>query len=53
MDKTSYIIQYPDGELSVSYGIISNISEDNKYQFQHKFMYKKRNIWFTNNKFEK
>ena len=36
MDKTSYIIQYPDGELSVSYGIISNISEDNKYQFHHK-----------------
>ncbi len=36
IDKTYYIIQYPDGELSVSYGIISNISEDNKYQFQHK-----------------
>ena len=35
-DKTIYIIQYPDGELSVSYGILNNISEDKKYNFKHK-----------------
>ena len=34
-DKTIYIIQYPEGELSVSYGIIQNI-EDNKYNIRHK-----------------
>ena len=30
MDKTIYIIQYPKGELSVSYGILNNISLDKK-----------------------
>ena len=34
-DKTFYIIQYPEGELSVSYGIISNICLDKKYKFTH------------------
>ena len=34
--KTSYIIQYPKSELSVSYGIIDNIYEDKKYNFNHK-----------------
>ena len=36
MDKTIYIIQYPKGELSVSYGILDNICEDKKYNFNHK-----------------
>ena len=36
IDKTMYIIQYPEGELSVSYGILSNIYEDNKFNFNHK-----------------
>jgi len=35
IDKTIYIIQYPKGELSVSYGIIKNIYEK-KYIFNHK-----------------
>ena len=34
--KTHYIIQYPDGELGVSYGIISNIYKDKEYKFNHK-----------------
>ena len=34
--KTIYIIQYPDHELSVSYGILNNILEDKKYDFNHK-----------------
>ena len=36
LDKTIYIIQYPKGELSVSYGILNNISIDKKYNFNHK-----------------
>ena len=36
LDKTTYIIQYPDGDLSVSYGIIDNIYEDNNFNFIHK-----------------
>ena len=36
IDKTIYIIQYPEGELSVSYGILSSISKDNKIDFIHK-----------------
>ena len=37
-DKTSYIIQYPNGELSVSYGIIDKLFEDKKniFTFIHK-----------------
>jgi len=35
-DKTMYIVQYPEGELSVSYGVLSSIYEDKKYNFQHK-----------------
>ena len=35
-DKTIYIIQYPKGELSVSYGILSSITLDKSYNFNHK-----------------
>ena len=35
-DKTIYIIQYPESELSVSYGILENIYMNEKYNFQHK-----------------
>ena len=34
--KTIYIIQYPKGDLSVSYGILNQICEDKKYNFNHK-----------------
>ena len=34
-DKTIYIIQYPDGELSVSYGVLKKISQDNPFTFHH------------------
>ena len=36
IDKTIYIIQYPEGELSVSYGILDKICLDKKYNFNHK-----------------
>ena len=36
IDKTYYLIQYPKGELSASYGIISKICEDNNYKFIHR-----------------
>ena len=36
IDKTVYIIQYPEGELSVSYGVLQSILEDKKYEFTHK-----------------
>ena len=36
IDKTIYIIQYPEGELSVSYGIVNNIYKKKKYNFNHK-----------------
>ena len=36
LDKTIYIIQYPEGELSVSYGVLQNIANDKKYNFYHK-----------------
>ena len=35
-DKTIYMIQYPKGKLSVSYGILTEIFEDKKYNFNHK-----------------
>ena len=35
-NKQIYIIQYPEGELSVSYGVIKNVSEDKKWSFLHK-----------------
>ena len=35
-DKTLYIIQYPKGDLSVSYGILQSISVDKNYKFNHK-----------------
>ena len=41
IDKTFYIIQYPEGELSVSYGIMSAIYEKQKYKFIHKCSTKK------------
>jgi len=36
IDKTIYIIQYPESELSVSYGILENIYLDKKHNFKHK-----------------
>ena len=35
-DKTIYILQYPEGELSVSYGILLNIYQDKEHDFKHK-----------------
>ncbi len=35
-DETIYIIQYPEGHLSVSYGILQDIFEDKPYNFLHK-----------------
>ena len=35
-DKTMYIIQYAKGELSVSYGILDSIYEEQQYNFNHK-----------------
>ena len=35
-DETIYMIQYPEGKLSVSYGIISKINSEKKYNFYHK-----------------
>ena len=36
INSTVYALQYPEGILSVSYGIIGNINEDKKYLFYHK-----------------
>ena len=36
IDETIYIIQYPEGKLSVSYGVLDNIFQDKKYNFNHK-----------------
>ena len=33
--ETIYIIQYPEGKLSVSYGLIDKTSKNNKYNFSH------------------
>ena len=35
IDQTVYIIQYPEGDLSVSFGIVQKICEDKKYDFRH------------------
>ena len=35
VDETIYITQYPDGELSVSFGIVKARCEDKKYDFKH------------------
>ena len=35
-DETIYIIQYPEGKLSVSFGILKEIFEDKRYNFLHK-----------------
>ena len=35
IDETIYIIQYPEGDLSVSFGIVQKIYEDKKYDFRH------------------
>ena len=35
-DKTIYIIHYPKGKLSVSYGVLGNITVDKIYNFIHK-----------------
>jgi len=34
-DKTLYVMQYPKGKLSVSYGIFENIYENKKYLFRY------------------
>ena len=36
IDETIYIIQYPEGKLPVSYGVLDKILEDKKYNFNHK-----------------
>ena len=36
IDKTMYILQYPESNLSVSYGILENICEDKNFNFRHK-----------------
>ena len=36
IDKTFYVIQYPEGELSASFGVILNIFEEKTYKFIHK-----------------
>ena len=33
--ESIYIIQYPEGKLSVSYGLLNNIQEEKKYNFCH------------------
>ena len=35
IDETLYILHYPSGELSVSFGTLKNIYEDKPYLFQH------------------
>ena len=54
MDKTIYIIQYPKGELSVSYGVLDKIYEDKRYNFNHKCSTEKGSsgspILYSNNK---
>ena len=35
-DNTIYIIQYPEGELSISFGVINTINENKKYDFGHR-----------------
>ena len=35
LKETIYILQYPEGKLSVSYGLLDNILEDKKYNFNH------------------
>ena len=35
IDETIYITQYPDAELSVSFGIVKARCEDKKYDFRH------------------
>ena len=34
-DETVYLLQYPEGILSVSYGVVKNLHEDKKYIFTH------------------
>ena len=36
IENTIYITQYPEGHLSVSYGILETILNDKKYYFYHK-----------------
>ena len=36
IDETFYAIQYPQGELSVSYGILDKIFQDKKHKFAHR-----------------
>ena len=36
IDGTIYLLHYPEGELSISYGVVNNIYEDKNYLFTHK-----------------
>ena len=36
IDETIYIIHYPEGKLSVSYGVLGKIYEGKKYNFNHR-----------------
>ena len=35
IDQTLYILHYPNGELSASFGLLKSIYEDKPYNFQH------------------
>ena len=35
-NQTIYIIQYPDGNLGVSFGLLENIFEFERYNFTHR-----------------
>ena len=36
IDRTIYVLQYPDGNLSVSFGVVSQVQYDKKWNFYHK-----------------
>ena len=54
IDETIYIIQYPEGKLSVSFGILHEIYKDKPYNFIHKCSTRKgssgSSVLNTNNK---
>ena len=36
IDRAIYLLHYPEGELSISYGVVNDIYQDKKYLFTHK-----------------
>ena len=36
IDETIYLLHYPEGKLSISYGVLDEIYGDKKYNFIHK-----------------